>query len=338
MNFRRLSGKYYINFVLQKRKEYMEKNKNTSGHLIAFLTILIWGTTFISTKILLRAFNPFEVLFFRFTIGLAALTIFYPKRLKLKNKKQEIIFACAGLCGVSLYYLLENVALTYSVVSNVGVIVSIAPLFTAILASRFLDGETLRLNFLIGFLTAIVGIGFISFSGSSMIKVNPIGDILAVLAALLWAVYSILTKKISAYGYRTIQTTRRIFFYGVLFMSPTLFISHSSLKLERFENPLYLFNILFLGLGASALCFVTWNYAVKLLGAVTTSVYIYLVPVISLITAVIILKERITWATAVGAVLTMAGLFISKSEIGLKKKTMQKNVVSVPLPEQGLDK
>jgi drug/metabolite transporter (DMT)-like permease len=81
--------------------------------------------------------------------------------------------------------------------------------------------------------------------------------------AAVWAVYSVLSKKISTFGYQTIRTTKRVFFYGILFMLPTLFVFDFHFEPERFENPVNLFNILFLGLGASALCFVTWNVAVK---------------------------------------------------------------------------
>ena len=63
-------------------------NKTTTGHIAALITILIWGTTFISTKILLVDFTPIEILFFRFLLGLLVLIIVYPKRLKLKDKNQ----------------------------------------------------------------------------------------------------------------------------------------------------------------------------------------------------------------------------------------------------------
>lgn len=287
------------------------ENKLTSGHLAALLTIVIWGTTFISTKILLADFRPVEILFFRFVIGLLALLVIYPRRLKGTAPKQEALFALAGLCGICLYYLLENIALTYTLVSNVGVIISIAPFFTAILTFFATKGrEKLRANFLIGFAVAMAGICFISFNGSRL-ELNPAGDLLAAAAALVWAVYTILTKKISGFGYSTILTTRRIFFYGILFMIPVLFFSDFRFDLFRFENPVYLFNILFLGLGASALCFVTWNFAVKILGAVKTSVYIYMVPVITVITSVLILRETVTALAAAGMALTLAGLLIS---------------------------
>ena len=288
------------------------ENNTAKGHLAALLTVIIWGTTFISTKVLLADFQPIEILFFRFLMGLLALVIIYPRRLKQTGFRREIVFIAAGLCGVCLYYLLENIALTYTIASNVGVIISVAPFFTAILSHLFLKREEkLRANFFIGFFAAMFGIGLISFNGASL-QLNPIGDLLALLAAFLWACYSILTRKISDYGYNTILTTRRIFFYGLLFMIPALFLFDFKLDLSRFVNPVYLLNILFLGLGASALCFVTWNFAVKVLGAVKTSIYIYLVPVITVAASVLIIHEPFTWITGTGTVLTLAGLFISE--------------------------
>lgn len=115
------------------------ENKKTFGHLAALLTIVIWGTTFISTKILLVDFKPVEILFFRFVMGFMILLAISPKWLKTKSRKEEGTFVLAGLCGICLYYLLENIALTYTLASNVGVIISVAPFFTAIAAHLFIQ-------------------------------------------------------------------------------------------------------------------------------------------------------------------------------------------------------
>lgn len=295
-------------------------DKHIKGHIAAFITIIIWGTTFISTKILLVDFKPIEILFFRFLLGLIALIIVCPKRLKSTTAKQEITFAAAGLCGICLYYLLENIALSYTLASNVGIIISIAPFFTAILSHIFMKTEErLRINFFLGFIVAMAGILIISFNGKEL-EIKPIGDILAIAAALVWAIYSLLTRKISSYGYNTIQTTKRIFAYGIVFMIPTLFFFEFNLDLARMTNIKYLFNLIFLGLGASALCFVTWNYAVKLLGSVKTSVYIYMVPVITIVASAIVLREQITLAMGVGTALALVGLILSQPKITLKKK------------------
>lgn len=292
----------------------MTDNKMLTGHLAATFTIFVWGTTFISTKVLLQDFTPVEILFIRFCLGFLILLIVYPHQLKVSDNKQELYFMGAGLCGVTLYFLLENIALTYTLASNVGVIISIAPFITALLAHLLLDGERLSSRFFIGFIAAIAGIALISFNGSSVLQLNPLGDLLAVLAAAVWAVYSVLIKKISNFGYNTIQTTRRTFFYGLLLMIPALFIFDTNTEWTRFAQVDNILNLLFLGLGASALCFVTWGYAVKVIGAIKTSVYIYLVPVITIVTAVIILHERITWMALLGTALTIAGLFLSESK------------------------
>lgn len=296
------------------------ENKSGAGHLAALVTIVIWGTTYISTKILLVDFEPIEILLFRFIIGLLALFLIYPRPLRGTTFKQELTFVAAGLCGICLYYLLENIALTYTMASNVGVVGAVAPFFVAIASRIFLKGEEpLRIHFFLGFVVAMAGICLISFSGSKL-QLNPLGDLLAVAACMVWAFYSVFTRKIGQFGYHTILTTRRMFCYGILFMIPAAMFFCLRLNLERFTNPVYLFNIVYLGIGASAACFVTWNFAVKILGAVRTSIFIYMIPVITVTTSVIVLNEKITKLSAAGITLTMVGLFLSQSKIGDKSE------------------
>ncbi|MDQ0169657.1 drug/metabolite transporter (DMT)-like permease [Paenibacillus tundrae] len=284
----------------------------STGHLLALFTILIWGTTFVTTKLLLIDFTPVEVLFFRFVIGYVVLLLLYSKRIPLVSLREEMLFGAAGLCGVTLYFLIENMALTYTLASNVGIIVSIAPFFTAVLAHFFLHGERLNRSFALGFVIALSGIILISLNGSFVLKLNPIGDILAFLAPIVWAIYSVLMRKIGALPYHTIGATRKVFFYGIAFMLPTLFMFDFDLRLVRFANMNNLANLLFLGIGASALCFVTWNRAVRVLGAVKTSIYIYLVPVITVVASALILDEMMTWVTILGVVLTLLGSYLSE--------------------------
>ncbi len=296
----------------------MNKQNHLYGHLAAGFSIFVWGTTFISTKVLLEAFTPLEILFFRFFIGYAALWLACPRLLRMKSKKQEALFAAAGICGVTLYFLMENFALTITLAANVSVIIAVAPFFTALFDWLFLKGEKPGPRFLAGFLTAIIGISLISFQRSAGMRINPKGDLLALAAAVTWAAYSVITKKIGEYGHGTVETTRRIFFYGLLFMIPALAILPFRLGFYRLADTKNLLNILFLGLGASALCFATWNFAVKELGSVKTSVYIYAVPVITVISSMLLLNERISFQSACGIALTLSGLMISESKARLK--------------------
>lgn len=292
----------------------MKTRRETAGHLAAVITIIIWGTTFVSTKVLLGDFAPVDILFYRFLIGLIVLIMVHPHVLTFRSWRQEALFAGAGLCGVTLYFLLENIALTLTYASNAGMIVAVIPMITAVLAHFFLSGEKLEPRFFIGFAAAFTGLALIFFNGQMMLKLNPLGDILAAASAFVWAAYAILMKKISTFGYHTIQCTQRIFLYGLLFMVPALFLFDFRFDASPFASPANWLNILFLGAGASALCFVTWNWSVGVLGAVKTSAYIYMVPVITIAASVVILQEKLTWVAFCGGALTLAGLYISESK------------------------
>ncbi len=300
----------------------MLKDKNYAGHIAALITILIWGTTFISTKVLLRTFTPIEILFIRFIIGYLTLWLIYPRRMKPSTIKQELLFAAAGLCGVTLYYLFENIALTFTLASNVGVVTSIAPFFTAIF-SFLLYKEKPDKHFFIGFVVAISGICLISFRSMTGLSLNPAGDLLAIFAAATWAAYSILGKKINHLGYHVIQVTRRTFFYGLIFMVPALFFMDFHITTAKLSNLTNLLNLVFLGFGASALCFVTWNYAVKILGSLKTSMYIYAIPAITAVLSACILREHITATILCGIILTILGLLISEGLTPKCKATQQ---------------
>lgn len=209
----------------------MSSRQRTLGHAAALMTILIWGTTFVSTKVLLRDFTPVTVLFTRFVIGYAFLWCLKPQLLPLSGWRKELLFAGAGLTGVTLYFLLENIALTYTFASNVGIIVAVVPFFTALLAHFLLKGEGFSRRFFLGFSAAFTGIFLIMANGAFVLELNPVGDVLALGAAFVWAVYSILMKKIGVNTSNMIICTRRIFFYGIVLMIPALFVLPVNLEL-----------------------------------------------------------------------------------------------------------
>ena len=225
--------------------------------------------------------------------------------------RQEGLFALAGLCGVTLYYGFENLALSATRASNVGVIISIAPFFTVLFSAVFLKEKRPGLRFFAGFLIAMAGIMLISFNQEA-VEIHPVGDGLAVLAAMIWAVYCLLSRRISELGYNVLLATRRTFFYGLLFMLPLTF-TQFSVSFPTILRPEILFNLVFLGLGASALCFVTWNLAVGILGSVKTSVTIYIVPVITAVASALVLHEPLTPKVILGLALTLGGLVLSQN-------------------------
>ncbi len=295
------------------------------GLFFAVITIFIWGITFVSTKYLLNKFSPLEILFVRFILAYVGLCIIKPVPLKLKNKKDNLWFFLAGLSGIIIYQFTENAAISFTTASNVSIIVSICPMFTAIIAQIFLKEKHVTLFFVIGFLMAISGVAMVSLNGNGNLHFNPKGDLLALCSAICWGFYSMFVSKINGMKLNKILCTRRMFFYAILCMVPLvvfgMFVKDSSssvfinldaaVNLSRFSDPVAWLNFCFLGLGASAFCFVVWNVACKTLGTVKVTVGIYMIPVVTIIFAFFILGERMTAMGLAGCILTIAGLAIS---------------------------
>ena len=292
---------------------------NIKAYFATFFSIFIWGITFISTKILLNDFTPIEILFTRFLLGFILLMIIYPKNNKIYPKKDEFLFALIGLSGVTLYYLFENIALNYSLASHGGILVAIGPLFTGIFASIFLK-EKLKFNFFIGFIFSIIGIAVITFNGKFILKLNPIGDMFALLAAVMWGVYSVLVKAVGDLGYDSVCITKKTFIYGLIFMIPILFFMKFDVNINDYIKPVNIINILFLSFVACTLCFITWAYSTRILGAVKNNTYIYLIPIVTAATSKIVLNENITPLAILGILLILSGVIISEKDIFNKKK------------------
>lgn len=284
---------------------------NAAGHIIALCTVSVWGLTFAATKVLLQAFTPIEILFSRFLIGFIALFAIYPKISPIRSIKEETLFLFAGFFGVTLYFLLENTALQYTFASNAGLLVAVSPFISVLLAYLFLKDEKLKPSFFTGMALAVAGCALVILNGASLPQINSLGDILALLAAASWALYSLFVKRINNLKYNALSATRKIFFYGILMMVPLLPFLDFKPDIYALKNHKYLFNMLFLGLGASALCFVSWSKAVKILGTVKTSMYIYLVPAVTVVSSVIILQEPITMTAGFGIALITSGLILS---------------------------
>ena len=187
-----------------------QNNHRLQGHLLGAFSVLVWGTTFVATKVLLRTFSPIEIMIARFALGFLALLIVGRGLMRPQKKWHEALFAAAGLTGVTLYFLMENIALTYISASLVGVIVAAAPLFTALIAAVFLK-EKLSIWFFCGFVCAMTGITLVSLAGVSELHFSPVGALLTVGAALVWGVYSVLIRVLGHMGYQTVPLTCRIF-------------------------------------------------------------------------------------------------------------------------------
>jgi drug/metabolite transporter (DMT)-like permease len=299
-----------------------------TGLAIAVPVLLAWGVTFVSTKALLSDFSSLEILFLRFLVAWLALWCLWPRPLKLRGGwKDEFLFVGAGLSGATVYQLLENLAIHFTNASNVSILVSICPVFTALLSCWLLRERVRVPLFAAGFFLATVGVVLVSLNGIRVFRFHPAGDLLAVASSLSWAVYSVLVTLVNRRRYPPIPAIRRAFFWALLSMLPLLALAGTAPDLAqslscgvelspaanaaRFSSPLNWLNLLFLGLFASGLCFVGWNAACRLLGTVRASSGIYLLPAITLLFAHVFLGETLTAAGALGAIVTLAGVILS---------------------------
>lgn len=289
----------------------MGSQQRVLGHLAALFTISVWGVTFISTKVLLQDFSPVEIMVYRLILAAGALFIVSPPRSLRDVLGGGWKMAAAGLTGVTLYFLFQNLALSYTLAANVSVLVSAAPLLTA-LVSRVVLREKLGAGFYLGFAVAMMGIILIAYNGSFVLRLNPLGDVLSLLAALSWAFYSVLIVKIGREGAETLSLTRKVVAYGLILTLPVLPLFGFRAGMERLVALPNLLNLLFLGVVASGLCYLTWNYAVGRLGAVRTSVYIYLIPLVTILASALALGERVTSVGGLGMGLILSGMALSE--------------------------
>ena len=223
------------------------------------------------------------------------------------------------MTGGSFYFLTENTALAYTQASNVAFLVCIAPVLTALLSliyrrvrrDRFADAlERVGSGWLLvlGTLLALGGMALMLFDGAR-VQVSLRGDLLALGAALCWALYSLFMGKMTE-EYGAVFATRKVFAYGLLTILPFL-LGREFAPLELFRQPVVWGNLLFLGLCASLGCFIIWNLVMSKIGNITATNYVYLNPVFTLISAMIILGERMTPAGAAGSALILTGVILA---------------------------
>ncbi|MBR6600870.1 MAG: DMT family transporter [Bacteroidaceae bacterium] len=279
-------------------------------HILALVTIAVWGTTFVSTKVLLsHGLTPPEIMFYRFIIAYA-LTWIFTCKLRADTWKDELLLAVAGFTGGTLYFLAENTAIDYSLTSNVALVVCVTPVLTALLTSLCYK-ERITGRLVVGSVVALLGVGFVVLNGT-VLQIHPLGDALALVAAFAWAVYSIVVRRFDG-RYTTWFVTRKVFFYGIVTMIPFIAAGMGGgLHLDQLFIPVVASNVLFLSVVASMLCFYSWNLVLEKLGTVRASNYMYTQPLVSLVCSVVVLGEPITQIALLGAVFILVGIYVAE--------------------------
>lgn len=278
-------------------------------HLYALFAVTVWGATFVSTKVLIGfGLSPAEIFLIRFLMAYICLLPFAKGKLWADSWQDELRFAGVGITGGSLYFLAENMALEYAPASNVSLIVCSAPVWTALLLALLYRNERMNGRQIWGSVVAFLGMVLVVLNGRFVLQIAPKGDLLAFAAAWLWVLYSLIIKQIG-HRYKALFITRKTFFYGLLTILPWFLYEPFEVNWTTLLHPLVAGNLLFLGVVASMLCYLVWAVAMRELGAVRATNYIYLNPLITILTAAICIAERITPIALLGAGLILYGMW-----------------------------
>ena len=291
----------------------MEQCKTgAGGHIAALIAVTIWGGAFVAAQIAMEVMRPTELLALRILLALIAMTCIHPRPLGWLGWKQERLYILAAALGVTFYMYLQNMALTYTSASNASVLCNLAPIVTAVAAPVLLKTAWPGKLFYGGCALAVLGSVLTVYNGSAVLQLNPLGDFLCLIVAVIWGIYAIVSRKISALGHPLIPSTRKMFFYALLMALPITLGSGVSLVPRDLLRWDVLLALLYLGLGGSTACFLLWNHAISRLGSVRAASYIYLEPLVTMAVAAALLGDKITWIAILGAVCIIGGLLLTE--------------------------
>ena len=282
------------------------------------MTVAVWGTTFVWTKLLIiNGLSPAQIFTLRFIIAYVLLTGFSLWRGRHKwlsdNWRDELTMMALGLTGGSMYFLTENESLRFTTATNTSLIVCSCPLFAMLIIALFYRSERFSARQVWGSIVALAGMAAVVLNGHFVLHLSPLGDTLAFSACLCWALYTLLMKPVMG-RYPAMFITRKVFFYGILTILPYYIFVPDMPSWDVLMRPEVALNLLFLGSVASMLCYLTWSWCMKGLGAVVCTNWVYVNPITTIIAAWLILGEQITTYFLLGSVLIIAGMYLSSKK------------------------
>ena len=293
------------------------KSNNLGYHFVAFIVVAIWGSTFVFTKLLLQnGLSPAQIFTLRFIIAYVLLLAFALTKRRFRlfcdNWRDELLMVVLGITGGSVYFLAENAAMLFTTATNTSLIVCSCPLFAMLLfAIVYRHSERISKIQALGSVIACLGMAVVVLNGHFVLHLSPLGDMLAFAACLCWAVYSLLMKP-ATQRYSSLFITRKVFFYGLLTILPYYIFVPGFPPVEVLLRPEVLWNLLFLSVVASMICYILWNWVIGKLGAVIATNWVYFNPITTIIFAWLLLHEQITVWFLLGTILILSGMYLAE--------------------------
>ncbi len=292
-----------------------EDSSGTSEHhttltrLLLFFTVIIWGSTFVATKICLAYLTPAEVLGLRLILALPALFLFMLfKKIKLDFNSAEKKRLLLGSGVFTAHFLIQITGMQFTSATNTGWIISVSPLAIACLSFVFLK-EKIRDNVIFGIVVATIGILFLISKGSvsTLGWLKSPGDWLVLVSASTWALYTVMMRNLSRSKNPLAVTFALLLPATVLMIVYMSFTSDWSKFIDLPVEPLIA--IVFLGVIAMGFANWWWQDGVAKIGASKAGIFLYLEPVATTCLAVPLLHEAFGYSTAFGGLLVLGGVF-----------------------------
>jgi drug/metabolite transporter (DMT)-like permease len=291
--------------------------------LEATFAVIVWGASFIATKVALRDVSPVTVIWLRFAMGVLILGVAVTARRQFALPKREEwgYFALLGFLGITFHQWLQSNGLVTAQASTTAWIVATTPAFMALLGWLILK-ESLGWLRSAGILLAALGVMLVVSKGELVNLTaghfGEPGDFLILISAPNWAVFSVLSRR----GLQSHPAARMMFFVmtlGWLFTS-LLFFSGPGLK----EIPAMTFNgwlgVTFLGIFCSGLAYIAWYDALQALQASQVGVFLYIEPLVAVIVAALVLSESITLVSLMGGTIILLGVYLVNRTRQTQKK------------------
>ncbi|MGC8544706.1 DMT family transporter [Athalassotoga sp.] len=295
--------------------------KNDNLSIILGLTIIFfWGISFVAIKVVVSVIPPITMATLRFIISWIILWVF--SRLTVKDrklpKKAKFLSAMAGLWGITIYFVFENFGVSFTTPSQASILIATVPIFTIIIADISRRKASSFMLYLMSFLS-LAGVTIIIASNGFELKGDALGDLLVLGAAISWGMYTLYINKLE--NYDNLLTTVEMTKWGLIFLIPfsIIEISVERPNVATFLRPDVILWLLFLGTLCSGFGYLIWNYAVRSLGSRTSSNFIYLIPVVSVLADTMILKNIPSVWIYIGGAITMVGVILGE-RLGKKEE------------------
>ncbi len=289
------------------------KNELTSAYAKITFSVVVWGASFIATKMALLDVSPLTVVWLRFGIGLLVLGLAVVQRgqLSLPKPGDLLYFALLGFVGVTFHTWLQSTGLISAQASTTAWIVATTPVFMALLGWLFLK-EKLRWAQMVGISLATAGVLLVVSEGDLRAVLSGAfgvpGDFLILISAVNWAVFSIISRK----GLQEHPAGRMMFYvmgFGWLFLSVFLFAGPGWKEIGELTSSGWI-GIAFLGIACSGLAYIFWYDGLQSLPASQVGAFLYLEPLVTVIVASAVLGEPILLASVVGGGAILLGVWM----------------------------